>query len=113
MSSVKLKAVLPKDDEANGLAGDKWAETFVESNAPVVVIAVLQTDEVTEKRASHSRIPKVTILRIEPVTDAGEASELIERMQALMEARNGIASLDMEPASNVTVLDFEGPEDAA
>lgn len=113
MSDVKLKAALPKDDEANGLAGSKWADEFDSTDKPVLALVVLQTEEVTEKRASHSRIPKIAITRIEPITDAEEAAELLERMQVLAEKRNGVTRLDIpEPPRLSTALDFDGPEAA-
>lgn len=115
MSEVKMKAVLPKDDEANGLSGSKWADFFNNESKPLVALVVLQSDDFSGKKSTHTIVPKVEITRIEPVTDDAEANDLLERMRVLGEERTGVTRLDIPEPPRLpagSVLDFDGPDAA-
>ena len=106
MTDVKLKATLPKDEELNGLAGNVIVDEFLaDPRKPRVAIVVLQTEEIVDQLANGVRQPKVRVNRIELVTDAEEATDLLARAKALSEQRTGTTPLPVKEFG-ADVLDF-------
>ncbi|WP_243063229.1 hypothetical protein [Humibacter sp. RRB41] len=108
MSDTKLKGALPKDDEANGLAGSEWANRLLDDPQKQHVAVITF---VTAKKDTDFASGKVTataqITRIEPVADEAEAQVLLNKLFDLASARTGRTQLDIpEPVKGAAVLDL-------
>ena len=95
MTNVKLKAALPKDDENNGLGAGAVEDFLADPKKPRVGIVVLQAKGEHKDYANGTRQPEVSITRIELITDADEADDLIKRAQVLSEKRTGNTPLQI------------------
>ena len=98
--SVKIKGSLPKEKAENGLGDEARDVILATPRKPVVVIAVLQTVEITQSLASLESSPVLRIDRIEQITDPSEASALIERARELSAVRTGDAPLPKPEENN-------------
>lgn len=95
MSDTKLKAKLPEGD-ANGLKGDAWRKTLVESpRRPRVAIVVFDVDSINKTLDDNLEVPSVRLQAIEPITDEFEEKRLIKQLQNSQGARAGSTPLDM------------------
>lgn len=99
MVNAKIKGSLPKDREANGMGEEAVKAILAEPRKPVVCILVLQAEAIDQALDSGTFTPTMRITRIERVTDAEEAGDLVRRAQALSEDRTGEPSLDVEVES--------------
>lgn len=110
MSETKLKAGLPKDDEANGLAGSSWANRLLDDpTRSVVAVVTLQAATKTTDFGAGKVSVGVQVTAIEPVLDEAEAGVLADKLLALRSDRLGGVKtpLDVPPEpekSNVTKL---------
>ncbi len=108
MSDTKLKGTLPKDDEANGLAGSDWANRLLDDPQKQHVAIITF---VTAKKDTDYANGKVTaiaqITRIEPVADDAEAEVLLNKLLDLAQSRTGQTQLDIpKPVAGASVLDL-------
>ena len=109
MTNVKLKGTLPKDAEFNGLGKQAVEAILSEPRKPQVAIVVLQATDLNKSLANAEVQPVVRIERIELVTDAEEAGNLIGRAQALSEVRTGNTPLEVPAPVDESALDFDAP----
>jgi len=102
MAETKLKGVLPKDEEANGLAGADWNRLLLQrpEDEHVAIVTFRAVD--ANGLPGHQRaIAGVT--RFEPVMDEAEAEVLRQKVADLSARRLGLTQLP-------SVLDVDGPE---
>jgi len=109
--SVKLKAALPKDDEANGLDDGVRDELLADPRKLRVGLVVFAVEETTKSLATGQETPKLRIERIELLTDAEEADDAVRRIQALSEVRTGNSPLPGGKGKAEAALDFDGDDD--
>lgn len=84
---TKLKATLPRERDANGMAAIR--EQLLKSPMTQhVAIVVLDCHRIVEDVDDLIRVPIARILRIEPETDPDRAAELLTRARELAEERN-------------------------
>lgn len=97
MPDVKLAGRLPGSTDKNGALAIQKALL----DEPLVQrIGLIMFDAPTEaiNHEENEQTPKLRVLWIEPVTDAAEASALLEQMNLLAESRTGKRPLfDDEP----------------
>lgn len=109
MSDTKLKGALPKDDEANGLAGQTWSNRLVgDPEQEYVAIVTFKTSEIKTVPASHSQTPSVIATRFEPVMDEAEAEVLRQKLVDFAAKRRGLVQLPIADAPvNDSALDLD------
>lgn len=105
--SVKLLAKLPKDEESNGLDREVAKDIMSEPHKPRVGVIVLQREGYHYSDQTAADVPEMKILRIELVTDAEEADQLVRRVQALSEVRTGNSPLPQVKGKAEAALDFD------
>ena len=116
MAETKLKGSLPKDEEANGLGGPKWATRLVgDPEVEYVAIVTYKTADIKITPSAGLQIPTVSLTRIEPVEDEAEAEVLRQKLAGFADVRLGRVELPKpEPVAKVTqlpgVLDVTDPD---
>lgn len=105
MADAKFKAALPKDDEANGLAGADWNRLLLQRpEEEHVAIVTFRAVDAQGLPGYQRAIAGFT--RFEPVTDEAVAEKLRQKLQGIAAERRGLTQLPIEeqPAP------VEGPE---
>jgi hypothetical protein len=116
MAETKLKGSLPKDDEANGLGGPKWATRLVgDPELEHVAIVTYKTADIKITPSAGLQTPTVQLTRIEPVEDEAEAEVLRQKLAGFADVRLGRVPLPpSESGAKVTqlpsVLDVTDPD---
>lgn len=107
---AKFKAALPKDEEANGLAGPDWNRQLLNDvESEHVAIVTFKTADMNGLPGYQRAIAGFT--RFEPVTDEAEAEVLRQKLQTIQAARLGLIQLPI-PVSETSVLDLDGGDAA-
>jgi hypothetical protein len=107
VSETKLKSALPKDDEANGLAGSDWANRILADPVKQHVAIITFTAAKKDTDFASGKVTAIAqITRIEPVADEAEADVLLNKMLDLSSARTGQTQLDLPSVKGAAVLDL-------
>jgi len=88
MADAKFKAALPKDEEANGLAGSEWNRRLLE-HIDDEYVALVTFTPVDAKGLPGFQTAVAGFTRFEPVTDEAEAEILREQIAAVSAKRLG------------------------
>jgi hypothetical protein len=105
---VKFKAALPKDEEANGLAGSDWnRQLLTDVETEHVAIVTFKTADMNGLPGYQRAI--AGFVRFEPVTDEAQAEVLRQKLAAISAERLGLTQLPIN--DNVSVLDFDAPSE--
>lgn len=109
MADAKFKAALPKDDEANGLAGADWNRRLL-TNVEEEHVAIVTFRAVDQHGLPGHQVAFAGFTRFEPVTDEAEAEVLRQKLQGIAAERRGLTQLPIEePAVESPELDLDTP----
>jgi hypothetical protein len=93
-ASVRMSAQLP-DGDRNGLS--RVASQLVEEpDTPHVAIVLLDAVRLTTDVDTHSTLPTVRVLAIEPIPPGEDAKELLRLQRRAFESRTGKVELPLE-----------------
>lgn len=105
MADAKFKATLPKDNEANGLAGADWNRRLL-TNVEEEYVAIVTFRAVDQHGLPGHQVAYAGFTRFEPVTDEAVAEKLRQQLQGIAAERRGLTQLPIEEP----VAPVEGPE---
>ena len=110
MADAKFKAALPKDDEANGLAGADWNRRLL-TNVEEEHVAIVTFRAVDQHGLPGHQVAFAGFTRFEPVTDEAEAEVLRQKLQGFAAERRGLTQLPIEVpvAPESPELDLDTP----
>lgn len=114
MADAKFKATLPKDDEANGMAGADWNRRLL-THVEEEYVAIVTFRAVDAQGLPGYQRAMAGFTRFEPVLDEAEAEVLRQKLQAIAAERRGLTQLPIEeppPAAEGPELDLETPLEA-
>jgi hypothetical protein len=92
---VALTAILPKDEENNGLP-DMIGDLVGRPGEPVVAVVVLDVARVTHKVDTNEVTPTLKIRTIEPVRDTDDRHKVVDIAMRATETRTGNVTLPLD-----------------
>lgn len=110
MADAKFKAALPKDGEANGLAGADWNRRLL-TKVEEEHVAIVTFRAVDQHGLPGHQVAYAGFTRFEPVLDEAEAEVLRQKLQGIAAERRGLTQLPIEDRVPVAEpeLDLETP----
>lgn len=93
---IRLTGKLPKSDQDNGMDVIYGDLCDPQRRRAYLVVAVVETQEVTFRRDEADAVPKVRVRRVEVISDVADRETVMSAFMAANSARMGSEQLDLD-----------------